>query len=473
MCKHQLASMTHTRTFGFSAMKKVFISYSWKDEAITLRLYRDLKRQNISIWLDRIDGDPTGDFKQEFLRLIDGCNYFIVIDSENYRHKSHWCETELEECFSRIDQGQNVSMIVCLAGEDKEWRIPESITDEKKRALFERLNAQKFFLLTHSGTYDNERIYSSAVESICKILGKDSLSWDTFPEEDDLIDELDVSIKKPANVSDDGREALKCMMRSILLRRRQQLDVRQHFQLLLSDCQSQGLNLFIIKWAYAIWLADGVHQGYYDKDCLECMKALSKDFPHEARAFRGLGGIAAKMNQQILATDSFNKALELTASESRTIRYEILCNLSQVYLNRKMYNAAKDSMVKALALIDEEDVNESLVVNYFECLYQLNMKAEAGAFIKKQAQKFKTVPGIQRSCGYYFLDCGQPSIAVAYLKRAYTLHPSMENAYGYLCSLLRYGDTSEYYRILSSVDNLLTESIEEQFWAKEIKKLPH
>lgn len=452
-------------------MKKVFISYSWKDEAITLRLYRDLKRQNISIWLDRIDGEPTGDFKQEFLRLIDGCNYFIVIDSENYRHKSHWCETELEECFSRIDQGQNVSMIVCLAGEDKEWRIPESIADEKKRALFERLNAQKYFLLTHSGTYDNERTYSSAVESICKILGKDSLSWDTFPEEDDLIDELDDAIKKQANVSDDGREALKCMMKSILLRRKQKLDVRQHFQLLLSDCQSQGLNLFIIKWAYAIWLADGVHQGRYDKDCLECMKALSKDFPHEARAFRGLGGIAAKMNQQILATDSFNKALELTASESSTISYEVLCNLSQVYLNRKMYNAAKNAMDKALALIDEDDVNESLSVNYFECLYQLNMKAEAGAFIKKQALKFKTVPGIQRSCGYYFLDCGQPSIAVAYLKRAYTLHPSMENAYGYLCGLLSYGNIQEYQRIISLALNTPTLTSDDEFWKDRIQEI--
>ena len=201
------------------------------------------------------------------------------------------------------------------------------------------------------------------------------------------------------------------------------------------------------------------------------MKALSKDFPHEARAFRGPGGIAAKMNQQILATDSFNKALELTASESRTIRYEILCNLSQVYLNRKMYNAAKDSMVKALALIDEEDVNESLVVNYFECLYQLNMKAEAGAFIKKQALKFKTVPGIQRSCGYYFLDCGQPSIAVAYLKRAYTLNPSLENAYGYLCGLLSYGNIQEYQRIISIALNTSTLSPDDLFWKEQIEQL--
>ena len=452
-------------------MKKVFISYSWKDEAVTLRLYRDLRHQNISIWLDRIDGEPTGDFKQEFLRLIDDCDYFIVIDSENYRHKSHWCETELETCFSRIDKGQKVSMIVCLVGEDKEWRLPDAIADSKKRALFERLNKQKYLQLSHTGTYDNDRTYVAAVESICRILGKDSFSWDTFPEEDDLIDELDAAVKGKLNVSDDERESLKCFMKSIALRRRQQLDVRQHFQLLISDCRSLGLNVFVPRWAYAIWLADSLHAGRYDKECLECMKTLAKDFPDEPRAFRGLGGIAARLNQQKLAADSFCKALELSDNDSMIIRYEILCNLGQVYMNLGRYHGAKDAMSKAIDLIGEDDVNESLFVNYFECLIHLNMKSEAGAFIKKAAQKYKTVPGVQRTCGYYFLDCDQPSIALAYLKRAYTLRPSMENAYGYLCGLLRYGNTQEYHRILSLVTDAPELSEDDAFWKEQIRSV--
>ena len=452
-------------------MQKVFISYSWKDEAIALRLYRDLRSQNISIWLDRIDGEPTGDFKQEFLRLIDACDYFIVIDSENYRHKSHWCETELQACFSRIDDGQKVSLIVCLADDKKEWRDPDTIADPKKRALFERLNKQKHLQLFHSGTYDNERTYAATVESICRILGKDSFSWDTFPEEEDLIDELDVAIKGKPGVSDDERESLKSFLKTIVLRRRQQLDVKPHFQLLISDCRSLGLDVFVIRWAYGIWLADSQHAGHFDKECLECMKALAKDFPNEPRAFRGLGGIAAKLNQQNLAADSFCKALDLTETESRIIRYEILCNLGQVYMNLRRYHGAKDAMSKALELMGEDDINEALFVNYFECLMHLNLKLEAGSFIKKAALKFKTAPGIQCSCGYYYLDCDQPSIALAYLKQAYSLNPSLENTYGYLCGLLRCRYISDFQRIVSGVMSITPTTPDDKSWKEEILKL--
>lgn len=454
-------------------MQKVFISYSWRDEAIALRLYRDLRRLSISIWLDRIDGNPTGDFKQEFLRLIEECNFFIVIDSANYRHKSHWCETELAACFNRIDKGRHVSMIVCLAGEDGEWRLPASVADDNKRALFERLNAQKYYLLTHSGTYDNERTYVSTLESICQVLGKETLSWDTFPEEDDLIDELDAAMRKKQKISDDAREAVKCMMKSIVLRRRQRLDVQPHFLLLISDCQSLGLDVFIVRWAYAIWLADSCHQGRFDKECLEYMKALAKDFPDDSRSFRGLGGIAARVNQQNLAADCFNKALKLTSADSISARYEILCNLGQVYMNLKRYSAAKDVMQKALSLIDVDDLNEALTVNYFECLCHLNLKAEAGAFIKNYAQRFKTVPGIQLSCGYYYLDCNQPSIALTYLKRAYSLCPSMENTYAYLCGLLSHGNIQEYHQVLSIALQTTPLSPDEVFWKEQILSIRH
>ena len=452
-------------------MQKVFISYSWKDEAIALRLYRDLKRQNISIWLDRIDGAPVGDFKQEFMRLIDECDYFIVIDSENYRHNSHWCETELEACFSRIDNGHKVSIIVCLAEEDKEWRNTDTIADPRRRSILERLNAQKYLPLSYAGTYDNNRNYWASLESICRILGEESFSWNTFPEEEDLINELDYAIKGKPDIGADERESLKSLMKAIVLRRRRQLDVKHHFQLLISDCRSLDLNVFIPRWAYGIWLADNRHAGRFDNECLECMMALTKDFPDEPRSFRGLGGIAARLNQQELAADSFCRALALTDRDSGIIRYEILCNLGQVYMNLGQYDVAKDTMGKALELIGEADNNESLFVNYFECLIHLNRKTEAGVFIQKVAHRYKTVAGLQRSCGYYYLDCGQPSIGLPYLKLAYTLDPSIENAYGYLCGLLRCGNIREYQRVLAIAIDKPTLTEDDAFWKGQIVDL--
>lgn len=113
-------------------MQKVFISYSWKDEAIALRLYRELQHMNISAWLDRIDGEKTGDFQKEFLFLINQCDYFIVIDSSNYRHKSQWCEIELKACFDRIDLNHKVKIIVCLVEKIGDWRSIDTIFGSEK-----------------------------------------------------------------------------------------------------------------------------------------------------------------------------------------------------------------------------------------------------------------------------------------------------------------------------------------------------
>lgn len=455
-------------------MKKAFISYSWKDEAVALRLYRDLKRQNICIWLDRIDGEPTGDFKEEFLRLINGCDFFIVIDSENYRHKSHWCETELRAYFNRVDNQQNVSMIVCLAERPGEWRAIESVQDISKQSLYERLNAQKYYILSHEGIYDNEKAYFVALESIQHILGKDSYSWDMFPEEADLIDELASELKTHPELCDNDRESLMCSVRSIVLRRNQNKDITKHLQLLIGDCDEMGLSLFIPRWMYSIWLADNRHGENYYKECFDTLKSLSIRFPKEPRVYRALGGIAARLKQQQLAADYYKTALGLIDMSQKNIRYEVFCNLGQVYMNLKHYFQAKEAMKEALRII-EEDVdafNSTLVVNYFECLIHLDKTTEAGAFIIPMANKHLSSSEIQCACGYYYLDCGQVSNALVCFQRAYSLNPSMENAYGYLRSLYTIRDMGKYKTILSEALSKSPTTKDDKEWRTEILKLP-
>ena len=455
-------------------MKKAFISYSWKDEAIALRLYRDLKRQNICIWLDRIDGEPIGDFKEEFLRLINNCDFFIVIDSENYRYKSNWCETELRAYFDRVDTQQSVSMIVCLAERPGEWRAIESILDISKQSIFERLNAQKYFVLSHEGTYDNERAYYVALESIQHILGKDSYSWDMFPEEADLIDELASELKTHPELCDDDRESLMCSVRSIVLRRNQNKDITKHLQLLIRDCEEMGISLFLPQWMYSIWLADNRHTENHYQECFNTLKSLSMRFPKEPRVYRALGGIAARLKQQQLAADYYKTALGLIDMSQKNIRYEVFCNLGQVYMNLKHYFQAKEAMKEALSII-EEDVdafNSTLVVNYFECLIHLDKATEAGAFIIPMANKHLSSSEIQCACGYYYLNCGQASNALVCFQRAYSLNHSLENAYGYLCSLFRCGNMVDYRVLLSKVLSESPVSDDEANWYSEIKKLP-
>lgn len=455
-------------------MKKVFISYSWKDEAIALRLYRDLKQANINIWLDRIDGEPTGDFKQEFLRLINACDCFIVIDSGNYRHKSNWCETELRAYFNRVDAHQNVSMIVCLAEKPGEWRAVESIQDISKHSLYERLNAQKYFVLSHDGVYDNERAYYIAVESIQHILGKDSYSWAMFPEEADIIDELGVELKTHPEICDDDRESLKTFIRSIVLRRNQHRDITKHLKQLIDDCKELDLDIFIPYWMYALWLADDRHDGKHDQDCFETLKQLSVRYPKESRVYRALGSMAARLKQKEFAANCFMKALELIDASQKTIRYEVCINLGQVYMNLRQHANARKYFEEALSLVDIEadEITSFLVVSYYECLIHLSDEASAGKFIERMAAKYHSSAEIQCSCGFHYLNYGQVPGALVCFERAYSLNPSLENAYGYLCALLRIGNIQEYRTLLSTALSQTPATTNEAIWKDAIKELP-
>lgn len=455
-------------------MKKAFISYSWKDEAIALRLYRDIKRLNINIWLDRIDGEPTGDFKQEFLRLIHDCDFFIVIDSENYRYKSNWCETELRACFNRIEEHEQVSMIVCLADMPGKWRDAETIQDKARQKLYEKLNAQKYYVLCHDGTYDNERAYYIALESIQRIFGKESFSWDIFPEEADIIDELGVELKKHPEVLDDDRESLKSAVRSIVLRRNQHKDITKHLQQLIEDCKELKLFLFLPYWMYSIWLADNRHGGKYNKECFNNLKLLRNQFPKDSRVYRALGGISARLDQQKLAADYYMSALDLIDNDQKTIRCEVLFNIGQVYMNLQRYSNAKKIFDEAFNLLGNDgEINSSFIVSYYDCLMLLGKKAEAGAFIKEKAKKHFTAYDIQLSCGFHLLNyCNQASFACSYFYRAYNLNPTKASAYGYLLGLLSYSNICEYELVLASVLSKSPITKEDVYWQKQIEKLP-
>lgn len=452
-------------------MQKVFISYSWKDEVIALRLYRELQHMNISVWLDRIDGEKTGDFQKEFLFLINQCDYFIVIDSNNYRHKSQWCEIELKACFDRIDLNHKVKIIVCLVEKIGDWRSIDTIFGSEKKYLFERLNTLKYINFVKDGHYDNERIYYNGIEAIYRILGKESYSWDIFPEEMDLVDEMDYAIRLRSDICDNDRESLKYLLRSAILRRNQQRDIYQYLELIINTCQELKLKIFLPKWLAAIWFADKNNKYHSDKKCIEYLKELEAEFPEDMRIYRGLGAMYARLNNQKKALSYFQKALALV-EENKTVRYELYCNVGQIYMNMRRYSDAKNAMEYALSLLDSSDFNVNLISNYYECLLFLGHAAEAGIFMKKMVDNNPTVAEFQKLYGYYCLYKKEVGFAMPYFEKAYSMFPSPENAYLLLCCLLKCGNIELYKQILFKEINNDSNTKEDEFWINKIRKLP-
>lgn len=454
-------------------MQKVFISYSSKDEVVALRLYRDLSMQKISVWIASVDGERVGDFQKEFTRNINSCDYFIVIDSNNYRYRSNWCVTELKTCFNRIDKQEDVKIIVCLAEADGSWRNPMLSENSESRCLFERLNMMKYFNLHHRGLYDNERIYASCIESIYHILGKDACIWNIFPEEADLIDELNDAVRNSHNINDDERESLRNLLRTIVLRKKQQHNISNHIKQFIKDCEELGLNIFLPRWINVLWLVDVSNKHYWK--CLQCLRSLVKDFPTESRALRGLGAIYAKFNMQRRAIECFKQVLAFIDNESNTnqlIRYEILYNLGQAYINCRAYKEAKTILEEALIMLGDGDVNVTLTENYYECLLHIGENSKAEKFIKEMAEQNPVIPDFQKSYGCYCMSNRKYFEALPYLKRAYCLKPHAEYAFAYLNCLFQCGEIDTYQDVLVKSRTAPILSDDDRFWSAKLKKLP-
>ena len=76
---------------------RVFFSYSHRDKQIAQKIYWDLINSGISVWRDQINGEPCANFKEEFLKKVEECEIFFVLDSQNYRTNSTWCLLEIEK----------------------------------------------------------------------------------------------------------------------------------------------------------------------------------------------------------------------------------------------------------------------------------------------------------------------------------------------------------------------------------------
>ncbi len=74
-------------------MKDFFVSYCWEDKDIVEPLVEYLKRNGISVWLDKRETGP-GDFLSQRIReALDGCHTVLLMWSKNAR-ASRWCRDE-------------------------------------------------------------------------------------------------------------------------------------------------------------------------------------------------------------------------------------------------------------------------------------------------------------------------------------------------------------------------------------------
>ncbi|MCP4106318.1 MAG: toll/interleukin-1 receptor domain-containing protein, partial [Desulfobacteraceae bacterium] len=76
--------------------KHIYIGYAKEDEEATMKLYHNLQKSGINVWLDTINISPGEHWKMSVYKAISQSKYFIAILSENSISKKGYFQKELK-----------------------------------------------------------------------------------------------------------------------------------------------------------------------------------------------------------------------------------------------------------------------------------------------------------------------------------------------------------------------------------------
>jgi tetratricopeptide (TPR) repeat protein len=397
--------------------KNIFFSYSWKDRPIAMRIYWDLIRSNHSVWRDQIDGEPVENFKKEFLIKIDECEYFILLDSENYRNISSWCKVELEHFIESKRNNPSKKIILCLIQEDGEWR---------KRDVFfvEHLNLLKYIDFSFKETYDNDNNYECAINEVSYILGSEYVPWYKFPFEKDFEDELSQVNRK---LSDVDREILLNDYKAIRTRKNQGIPVELRLETLLIDLKRLRIQSIFP------YLLSGINKADLKKytEAKEVFEEIISLFPKDSRGYRGLGAIYFHLKDFHKSIQTFIKSISITEKYGNKVHKgylpEIFLNLSSVLIEVKKYEEALSYCLKNYMLSKKNNkLHPQIFLNLDYCYDALGNKVKQQETLEEGIYYFRGEPEIHGRYAKFFFDCGNIEKAISHYEIAYKYDQSIK-----------------------------------------------
>lgn len=424
---------------------------------IAIRLYKDLISSQISVWRDQSDGDPTADFREEFLSRIDECDYFLMLDSKNYRNKSNWCCTEIERCFENQKKNNGKPrLIVCLLDQDGEWR--QDYKDDRHRYIFEKVNTLKYNDL-YFDKYDNDLHYYKTLKNICAIFNLEYKQWNDLPAIQDLEDELSDKGQDETPLSNDDYEMLHNEYKAILnLSNNNRNTTREHFNLWIKDFKECRKNIFFPKWTYCVWLGQNMHKGKYDEECKNQFFKLTEEFPDDPRVWRGLGCISSKLGFYLDALNYFKKAnglinIERNKRHKEMCEIEILYNIGMSHLNLEQYDKALHAFHDVMKLMKDKGQNNSNVIYYaLTCLIKLKRPMnERIELLEDYIIDNPNEPELSNQLGLLYAANSDNNKALSCFARSYSMQNSIETFYYLLCRMVAMGkdlDTAEVFNVL-------------------------
>ncbi len=116
---------------------KVFLSYSYKDEAVANIIAKRLKNENIDIWSDLLELKDYELIANSINNAISASDYIIILLSRN-SIDSNWINLELNMALTRELRSRDITILPVLIGDCK---VPSNLS--KRRFIDLRSNFEK------------------------------------------------------------------------------------------------------------------------------------------------------------------------------------------------------------------------------------------------------------------------------------------------------------------------------------------
>lgn len=398
MLKLQLAFVTKMMK-TVRAKSKIFFSYAWRDMGLAMRIDNDLRNSGIkNIWRDRVDSKPAENFREEYLKEIDNCSHFILLDSENYRIHANWCKDEITRFLAAKQKDETKKLIVCLSQNAGNWRKKEKLFDDQE--FYKYID---FSIADEGGCiYDNAGKYGKAIDELCAIFGVKYQPWIEKDYEQDLLDEL----KEDSKISEKDRT---CIIHDYENIRHYWLlnhyTIESRIRNFIADYEALKLTSYM---PYML-LVDFLSQKDKWQDCYDVLQTVTTKFPDEPRSYRWLGTLSLHLKKYDEALQYYNRSIELSNipkhKKQKEYYNKVLLNISDIYIQQKKFQTALLKLSELNQKQDELSEEEYIVLVKYQsfCNIVLNDVEKNYDILQNGLKKYPQCSEFYELLGHYYL----------------------------------------------------------------------
>ncbi len=422
--------------------KPIFFSYSWKDQAIAMRIYYDLVRSSLGIWRDRNNAEKENfHLLKNIYTKIDLANHFLLLDSSSSR-TSFFVQKEISYFIEQQRNNPNKKLIICL--------VEDKLKTQVEKELFEGQNLLLYFDFSNIELYDTHKKYKNSINDLIKHFGSSFTPWTNLPDGKDFEDE--VSVHK---ILDEDRKTLMSDFENFKHRHLNEYpNLDKRLLVLIDDCKKLNVDSITPFISLGVLYAE---LGQKEKNKTKLVKAKNiflesiEKFPNDPRAWRGLGGAAYHLSDYQTSKNALEQAINKTLESGNKsyLKYLELIkeNKAEALLKLEQYHEA---LIIFSHLLEDAIKKNCITPDHFIdvafCYLKLNQLQKCEDTLLNGISVFPNNSNLLIEMGRYKVEVEAYNDAAYYYKRALKFRPLDLKLLASLCMLLYHnGSEDEFY----------------------------